>query len=818
MKNSFSDFSPSLQAWAAIAALLVIFPAQLRAQIANWDGGGSDSNWTTGDNWDTPAVAGDTLVFLGTNDTSTFNDFGDNTDFAGIQFTNTSAGENFTLDGNTFDLTGNIVSTAATGVIEDVISAGLRLQGTGGRTISLGLNHNLTLTNGVDKSGRALTFSGAGNLSLNGGLDGAGNFTKSGTGTLTLNAAGSHSGFTNLNEGTTVLNHSSAFGTSALVNMNSGTAGSTVELGSGGLNIANNFFIRNGGNNNPRTLRLDVSGVNSGEFSGQFINNETTTGDFVVEVGADDTLTLSGDIIVTAASGISSGIAKNGSGTLRLTNNLNNYSDVTAVNAGILEISTDKALGVGGAGNGTTVTSGATLSIAGGIDYTADEEVSIAGVGTSNQGAFQNASGDNSFAGKISLTATAEVESTLGTLTLTGGIDRVGTAVLNFDGAGNIVVSTGPISGAGTVNKLGSGTLTLSSGNSYSGVTDMQGGTTIIGDSSAFGTSSLLNIRNDGTLELGANGLTVTNEFFIRNDAGGVKTIRLDLAGSNTGELSGNSTINDITPGEFVVDVGTEDTLVFSGNHTSFGAGGGAGITKTGEGTFTLSGTNDYLGATNVEAGTLLVDGSIEAGTGVNVSAGATLGGSGGTITIATTVSGGSSSSPTGGILSPGESGVSNGIGTLTLGGNLSATAPTGIGSNATWLLDLSNALNGSTDSVILGDISSRSIQLTNFDLVINDFGSFDPFSGFTYDIATYTNTGGALSSSFSGLSEGSLLTGSGGGLFQITYGHSFGGDDYSIRLTAVPEPTTLLLLLTFLLFGFWIVKRRRRFKPAEQK
>ena len=60
-------------------------------------------------------------------------------------------------------------------------------------------------------------------------------------------------------------------------------------------------------------------------------------------------------------------------------------------------------------------------------------------------------------------------------------------------------------------------------------------------------------------------------------------------------------------------------------------SGAGAGITKAGAGTLTLSNTNTYTGATTVNAGTLLVNGSQPASA-VTVNSGAILGGTNGTV------------------------------------------------------------------------------------------------------------------------------------------------------------------------------------------
>jgi fibronectin-binding autotransporter adhesin len=80
--------------------------------------------------------------------------------------------------------------------------------------------------------------------------------------------------------------------------------------------------------------------------------------------------------------------------------------------------------------------------------------------------------------------------------------------------------------------------------------------------------------------------------------------IRLDLAGTTSGTLSGELDIRRDTAGECDIDVGTDDTLTVSGAIVT-GAGGGAGLTKLGAGSLILTGTTSYDGATTVNAGPL---------------------------------------------------------------------------------------------------------------------------------------------------------------------------------------------------------------------
>lgn len=89
--------------------------------------------------------------------------------------------------------------------------------------------------------------------------------------------------------------------------------------------------------------------------------------------------------------------------------------------------------------------------------------------------------------------------------------------------------------------------------------------------------------------------------------------------------------------------------------------GAGIGLDKLGGGTLILAGNHAYTGATTVRSGTLLVNGSIASSVLTTVEAGGTLGGNG---TVGHTLI-------DGGALAPGN----NGIGTLTVQGNLALTA-----------------------------------------------------------------------------------------------------------------------------------------------
>ena len=162
---------------------------------------------------------------------------------------------------------------------------------------------------------------------------------------------------------------------------------------------------------------------------------------------------------------------------------------------------------------------------------------------------------------------------------------------------------TGVILGAGSVEKAGSGTLTLapsaSGGNLYTGDTLISQGVLAVATDNALGQAAGALTFNGGTLQMGSS---------------------FDLASSRSLSITANN--------------GSIDTQSFSTKITQGITGAGA-LTKLGAGTLTLNGSNSYAGGTNVNAGTMVVgDGTgtaaaLSGGGPVRIASGAMLGGYG---------------------------------------------------------------------------------------------------------------------------------------------------------------------------------------------
>jgi hypothetical protein len=137
------------------AAGLLLLPGKSSAQDT-WTGA-TDANWSTNSNWldgtaPIPASAG-VLTFAGTANPITNNDL---TGVVGtFAFTNTTAGQSFTIGGNLITLNANVSTTASSGAgITDTINNDLSL-GTATRVFATNTLHHLNLNGNISETSTA---------------------------------------------------------------------------------------------------------------------------------------------------------------------------------------------------------------------------------------------------------------------------------------------------------------------------------------------------------------------------------------------------------------------------------------------------------------------------------------------------------------------------------------------------------------------------------------------------------------------------------------------------------------------------------------
>ena len=327
------------------------------------------------------------------------------------------------------------------------------------------------------------------------------------------------------------------------------------------------------------------------------------------------------------------------------------------------------------------------------------------------------------------------------------------------------------IDGSGNMSKTGTGTLTVSGTNTFTGQLSVQDGTLSI--------ATINNASVNGVLGNSANSVSLGN-------TGGVTGTLAYTAGNATS----NKKFTMATGGTGAFDVSTTATVL----GLSGVIDGSGNMTKTGTGTLTVSGTNTYTGTTTVSAGTFFVDGNQAAATGaVNIQANSKLGGNNGTIGGDTTIEALAT-------LSPGKSSVS----TLTFSKNLSF-----IGTTSSVLMDVATGTRGTNyDAINLGAtgiLGYHGAMTLSINAAIAD-GTYDLYS-FTasnytgsFDSIVFAGTG-PYSGSFSTANSGATFTANQNGQL-LTFTTSTGD------LTVVPEPASIALLGLGAAFLFW---RRRK-------
>ncbi|ECM0428635.1 AIDA autotransporter-like protein ShdA [Salmonella enterica subsp. enterica serovar Corvallis] len=327
------------------------------------------------------------------------------------------------------------------------------------------------------------------NVDANSGWNGQ-SLTKTGAGTLILNAENTYTGGTTISDGTLVATNVEALGTGNV------TDNATLELNTGG--DFDNAISGSGQVVKSGDETLTLSGANS-YTGGTTISGGTLVATNVEALGSGDvtdnaTLELNtGGTFDNVISG-SGQVVKSGDDALTLSGN-NSYTGGTLISGGTLVASNVDALGSG------DVTDNATLEMNTGGDF--DNAISGSGQVVKSGDETLTLSGANSYTGGTTISGGTLVANNVEALG-TGDVTNNATLELNtggdFDNA---------ISGSGQVVKSGDKTLTLSGANSYTGGTTISGGTLIATNVNALGTGA---IDNRASLLLDASGqFTVTD-------------------------------------------------------------------------------------------------------------------------------------------------------------------------------------------------------------------------------------------------------------------------------------------------------------------
>ena len=204
-------------------------------------------------------------------------------------------------------------------------------------------------------------------------------------------------------------------------------------------------------------------------------------------------------------------------------------------------------LGIGQYGIGTLNQSGGTISAV-----------------TLELGIYSSGSGTYNFSGGILKLQTSFYNSVNpffnfggGTLQATGNLSNIQIPITlsglggnsNIDTANYSFSISGILTGPGGLNKLGTGKLTLSASNTYSGSTTITAGSLALSSAEAIGGSNIINVNSGAVLDISA--LSTGFKLYSNQTLQGVGTIIGDLTVDGIhapGSSPGIETVREITP------------------------------------------------------------------------------------------------------------------------------------------------------------------------------------------------------------------------------------------------------------------------------
>ncbi|MCC5834584.1 MAG: autotransporter-associated beta strand repeat-containing protein [Opitutales bacterium] len=388
-----------------------------------------------------------------------------------------------------------------------------------------------------------LTIGASEDATFAGGISGSGDLVMDGSGRWILSGSSDFSGETLVDNGTLTIRNSNALGSTA--------GGTTVAIGAS-LEIENNVSV----------------GAESLDLAGSFIN---TSGDNIWGGG------ISGDGLIRVDDGMLT-LAGSSSST---------FSGQTEINAGVLQLNkSDGAQALGGVVTVGDGSSDATLRLLQSNQMANDTQLYLASGGNP----VFDLNGNTEQIGRMqSSNADAVVDLGSGALTVGDSSDNT---------------FAGVITGSGDFTLQGSGQLTLTNQNTFSGTTTVNQGTLALGVDNALSSSSNLMLTGGATVDLQGEYSVLVDQFSFGNSSlrFGAEDSGLSFLFAEGGSQSGLFQIRDWTVGgSNVIGVAASSlTNDFLNNiyFTGIGAGVGADIAGSAQ---NVAGYGDFYFLTPIQ-------------------------------------------------------------------------------------------------------------------------------------------------------------------------------------------------------------------------
>ncbi len=829
----------------SVAPLLIFSAGNLSAQT--WDGGANPVfDWTLNTNWSTDVApvpsATAALIFDGAVGLTNNNDFTANSQFNTLTFA-AGAGA-FNLGGSAINLGDGTAGTKITNssVNAQTITTNLALLQT--TTINTGATagSGITLGGNISGTGFGITSSGAGGLTLSGSNSYSGPTTLSTTTTLraVANVGNTTAGISSALSPNSVLtlapsatanvpvlelraDDNTAFNTAGITYTTSSSQARTITIdvanaGSGTnktLTLGGAFSISAANATNATTLNVTGSNgyslaLGALNINGGLVNINSSTNLSIASVtnvpanfvtlafnGSGNT-TITGDLVRTVISrGMS--LTQSGSGSLTLlgaatTTAASNLSGYTFnLSAGTLNLNNALAMGP------TVATAQRTVNISGGtLDNSSGGDIIIAG----NPAIF--------LSGNFSFGATRALDMGTGIVSLG---NAAGARTITTNGTTNALTLGSVTETAAGLNltKAGTGTLELTGSAFHTGGTTVSDGVLEVNGASVGALSG-----QTGTFVAVNN----TNNTHFTITVGSTANIRAGQAITGTNIAAGTVVREVQSATKLLLTQGTLGAGTFNDLAYSAGGGLGTGAVTVNGGTLLINPTGDINGTTGVtvNGGNFRYDGTTALNRNVNLNGGKFAHNSAsnyaGALNFTSGTIGGSNLSGlnltigAGQTFAPGNSTgtVTSDITTFATGGTFQfeINNATGTAGSTTSGWDLANLI--SLD--ITAGVGEFTIHLVSLN-ALQTAGPIDNFNDAGNYSWLFVDAGSAItgfnankfvfSDSFSNPTTGS---------FSVAQGLGLDADKLYINYTAIPEPSTALLLVAGLAT---MVFRRRR-------